>query len=222
MPPTERAYPTIGGVPLRYQRIAPQLTRYYARSTSSFEKKLDQFSYDLDRLAPSSYGTLLYFATAGAYVNKPKYHGMGRAFDLDRVRWRNVSCIPLRDHHRSRSRRVRRRYIGVDAVARRWFKYVLDGWYNGAHHDHIHLDDGGGALVFNVSYRSDVVFVQAAANAMIGTELVIDGIYGPRTRRAFRTMKNRLDIPHRVSSDAAAYRRFLGRLARHALRDKRL
>lgn len=222
MPPTERAYPTIGGIPLRYLRTSPPLTRYYARSTSAFEKKLDSFSHDLARLAPASYGGLVYFGTAGAYVNKPKFHGMGRAFDLDNVRWRNVSCTPLRGHHIHRYRIVRRRYIGVDAVARRWFKYVLDGWYNGAHRDHLHFDDGGGALVFNVSYRSDVVFVQAAANAMMNAGLVVDGIYGPKTNRAFRTMKNRLDIPHRVSTDVAAYRRFLARLARHALRNEKV
>jgi len=220
--PTERAYPTIGGVPLRYVRSNPDLTSYYARSTARFERKLDNFSRDLAKTAPGSYGRLQYIGTAGAYVNKPKYHGLGRAFDLDVVRWRNVTCGPILGHHSYRYRVVRRRYIGVDALARRWFKYVLDGWYNSAHRDHIHLDDGGGALVFNVNYRSDTVFIQAAANTMIGANLVVDGLYGPKTRAAFARMKNRLGIPHRVSNDAAAYRRFLWRLAYRALRNQGL
>ena len=220
--PTERVYRTIGGVPLRYVRTSPQLTTYHARSTAAFERKLDNFSRDLANLAPSSYGRLRYFATAGVYVNKPKYHGLGRAFDLDLVRWGRVTCGPILGHHAYRYRAVRRRYIGVDAVARRWFKYVLDGWYNGAHRDHMHLDDGGGALVFNVEYRSDTVFIQAAANVMIGADLAVDGIYGPRTARAFHRMKDRLGIPHRVSSDPVAYRRFLWRLAYRALRNQSL
>lgn len=221
-PPTERAYPTIGGVPLRYVRSSPHLHRYYARSTSDFERRLDNFSRNLASIAPKSYGKLQYFGTAGAYVNKPKFHGLGRAFDLDIVRWRHVTCGPILGHHTYRYRIVQRRYIGVDAIARRWFKYVLDGWYNAAHRDHIHLDDGGGALVFNVNYRSDTVFIQAAANVMLGTNLAVDGIYGPKTRVAFNKMKNRLGIPHRVSTDAAAYRRFLWRLAHRALRNQGL
>lgn len=222
MSATERAYPTIGGVPLRYIRSSPQLKSYRARSTSAFEEKLDNFSREVARVAPRSYGTLQYFGTAGAYVNKPKFHGLGRAFDLDLVRWRHATCGPILGHHTNRRRAIRRRYIGVDALARRWFKYVLDGWYNAAHRDHMHLDDGGGGLVFNISYRSDTVFIQAAANVMIGANLVVDGQYGPKTGRAFAVMKDRLGIPHRVAADATVYRVFLWRLAYRALRDRGL
>jgi hypothetical protein len=222
MSATERAYPTIGGVPLRYVRASPDLRTYYARSTSRFEEKLDNFSREVARVAPEWYGRLEYFGTAGAYVNKPKYHGLGRAFDLDIVRWEHATCGPILGHHRNGRRAIRRRYIGVDALARRWFKYVLDGWYNAAHRDHMHLDDGGGALVFNGSYRSDTVFIQAAANVMIDANLVIDGLYGPKTGKAFAIMKGRLGIPNRVSVEAAEYRRFLWRLAYRALRNRGL
>jgi hypothetical protein len=221
MSATERVYRTIGGVPLRYVRVSPILTRVYIRSTAEFEHKLDHFSYNLATAPPARYGRLRWIATAGAYVPKPGYHGLGRAFDLDVVRWNNRACRPIHRHHASTMAR-RRRYIGVDALARRWFKYVLDAGYNRAHRDHIHVDDGGGALVFNPGYRSDTVFVQRAANVMIGAGLVIDGIYGPLTAAAFRRMKNRLDIPHRVSTSPRTYRRFLWRLAVMALRNKRL
>ncbi|CAN5921421.1 hypothetical protein BH23ACT10_BH23ACT10_30170 [soil metagenome] len=219
---TERAYRTIGGVPLRYLRSATVLTQYYARSTAAFEDKLDAFSRDLGAAAPRAYGPLRYIGTAGAYVNKPKLHGMGRAFDLDLVRWQHRTCAPIRGNHAHRRRAVIRRYIGVDALARRRFKYVLDGWYNAAHRDHLHLDDGGGALVFNADYRSDTVFIQAAANVMINARLTVDGVYGPKTGRAFATMKNRVGVPHRVSSDVRLYRAFLWRLALRALRNKKL
>lgn len=217
--PTERTYRTIGGVPLRYVRSSPDLTTFYVRSTAAFEDKLDNFSYDLVKLTPRSYGSIQYFGTAGAYVNKPKYHGLGRAFDLDMVRWRYRTCGPILGHHTYPIALVRRRYIGVDAICRRWFKYVLDGWYDSAHRDHIHVDDGGGLLLFRKYYRSDTVFVQAAANLMMGAGLVIDGIYGPRTDAAFTAMKNRLGVPHRVSSNSTIYRVFLWRLAYRALRN---
>ena len=222
MSATERAYPTIGGVPLRYVRSSPDVRTYYARSTSAFEEKLDNFSREVARVAPNWYGQLQYFGTAGAYVNKPKYHGLGRAFDLDIVRWEHATCGPILGHHRYQRRAIQRRYIGVDALARRWFKYVLDGWYNAAHGDHMHLDDGGGALVFNTSYRSDTVFIQAAANAMFNSNLVVDGLYGSKTNKAFAIMKDRLGIPSRVSQEAAEYRKFLWRLAYRALRDRGL
>lgn len=219
---TERAYATIGGVPLRYVRTDPDIVSYTARSTATFEDRLDAFSADVARIAPDSYGRVLWFATAGAYVNKPGYHGLGRAFDLDAVRWSRVACRPIALHHVHRTRAVRRRYLAVDAVGRRWFKYVLDGWYNAAHRDHMHFDAGGGELVWNPRYRSDVVFVQAACNLMISGRLAIDGIYGPHTRRAFLRLKNRVGVPHRVSSSPSVYRRFLWRLAWYAFRDRTL
>ena len=222
MPPTERAYRAIGGVPLRYVRVRPPIRPYYARSTSNFENKLDNFSRDLARAAPGWYGDLRWIATAGAYVNKPGYHGMGRAFDLDIVRWDGTACRPLSWHHQSRSLARRRRYIAVDALARRWFKYVLDAWYNADHRDHIHLDDGGGALIFNRGYRSDTVFIQRTANEMMNANLVIDGLYGPLTDAAFHRMKNKVDVPHRVANNPRIYRRFLWRLAVLAMRNKSL
>lgn len=221
MSATERAYRTIGGIELRYLRVSPPLRNVYVRSTAEFEDKLDRFSNNLAFAPPAWYGRLQWIATAGAYVPKPGYHGLGRAFDLDRVQWRRVACRPIEGHHASTMPR-RRRYIAVDALARRWFKYVLDAGYNAAHRDHIHVDDGGGALVFNANYRSDTVFVQRACNVMMGSDLVIDGIYGPLTNAAFRRLKNRLDIPHRVSSSPRTYRRFLWRLAVVAFRNKRL
>lgn len=221
MSATERSYITIGGVPLHYLRTDPVLTTYRARSTADFEDKLDEFSRELAAAAPRWYGSLVAIGTAGAYVNKPKYHGLGRAFDLDLVRWERRVCAPIRGHHVDAAYR-RRRYIGVDALARRHFKYVLDGWYNATHADHLHLDDGGGALVFNPAYRSDTVFVQAAANEMMDAGLDIDGVYGPLTRAAFAELRDRLRIPDRVMTDADVYRRFLWRLARRALRNRPL
>lgn len=219
---TEREYRKIGGVPLRYVRVSPVITEVSVQSTRELEQKLDRFTESLTTAAPARYGRVRWIATAGAYVPKPGDHGKGRAFDLDVVRWRNAACRPNRGHHASDSLALRRRYVAVDALARRWFKYVLDGEYNASHRDHMHFDTGGGAIVFNSGYRSDVVFIQKAANVMIGARLTIDGEYGPLTNDALRRMKRRTEIDQRVSASPRAYRRFLWRIAVHGLRNKPL
>ena len=169
MSATERAYRTIGGVPLWYLRGGRASRGVTVYSQRSFEQKLDAFSFELQRLTPRVYGRVLYVATAGAYVNRPGAHGLGRAFDLDVVRWRNRTSAPYWGHHRSPSGADRRRYLAVDALLRRRFKYVLDGWFNTAHTNHIHVDDLGGALVLSKRFRSDTVFVQAVCNNFLGT-----------------------------------------------------
>lgn len=140
-------------------------------------------------------GSITRIDTAGAYVNKSGAHGLGEAFDLDAIYWSSgQSCQPINQSHSNPNLKARRRYIALDCFARRTFKYVLDGYYNSAHHDHIHMDTVGGALVLNKGYRSDVVFVRAMCNAMLGTSLVIDGDYGPATDSAYRTLKDRANI----------------------------
>lgn len=84
-----------------------------------------------------------YVVTAGAYVNKSGYHGLGRAFDLDIIKWQNAQSAPYYGEHNSSNLALQRRYVGLNACAHRHFRYVLHGWYNSAHGDHIHVDDGG-------------------------------------------------------------------------------
>ena len=218
---TERAYRTIGGVPLWYLRGSGVVRNVTVYSQRSFEQKLDAFSFELQRVTPRAYGRVVYIATAGAYVNRPGAHGLGRAFDLDAVRWRYRTSAPYWSHHRSASLADRRRYLAVDALLRRRFKYVLDGWFNAAHSNHIHVDDLGGALVLNKRFRSDTVFVQAVCNNFIGTRLVLDGLWGPATERAFAVTRRRLRVAGPMVSQAWRWRTWLYRVAVHGLHNRR-
>ena len=221
MSATERAYRTIGGVPLWYLRGGRASRGVTVYSQRSFEQKLDAFSFELQRLTPRVYGRVLYVATAGAYVNRPGAHGLGRAFDLDVVRWRNRTSAPYWGHHRSPSGADRRRYLAVDALLRRRFKYVLDGWFNAAHTNHIHVDDLGGALVLSKRFRSDTVFVQAVCNNFLGTRLLIDGLWGPATERAFGETRRRLRVAGPMVSSSWRWRAWLYRVAVHGLNNWR-
>jgi hypothetical protein len=84
----------------------------------------------------------------GVYVNKPGYHGSGRAVDLhyfdtagtsrafnaDYGVWRNWTGTALTD--------VRKRYWAIASSLHYDFTYVLTYLYNQEHWTHIHVDDG--------------------------------------------------------------------------------
>lgn len=221
MSATEASFSTVDGVPLYYWRAGSK-QRTTVRGTYAFQRKLDNFVKDLRTFTEPSYGRLVSVATAGLYVNKPGAHGRGRAFDLDDVTWSRLSATPYARQHASGDRAVRRRYVALDAVCRRQFKYVLDGWYNAAHADHLHLDDSGGGRTLNKSFRSDVVFVQAVCNQLTGTTLAVDGEYGPMTDRAYREAKRRSGVTGDTSSDVGAWLAFLAAVARAGFADRTL
>lgn len=51
--------------------------------SSGMHEKTEACFANLFRSSPSGFGQAKYVLTAGAYVQKPGYHGQGRAFDLD-------------------------------------------------------------------------------------------------------------------------------------------
>lgn len=194
----------IDGTPVYYWRSSrgDMSTRNW-QCTQEFYDRLVLWIRDLRSLS-SGYGTLNYLVSAGFYVNKSGQHGAGTAMDLDYVNWSSGTvCSPLDRHHASGTLAVRRRYLAVDAVCRRRFRYVLDGWYDSAHVDHIHSDFGGLPAVCVKSSSSDTKFVQAMCNDFMGSGLAVDGIWGSLTQSAFNTAKSRLGVtgdPHTSSS----------------------
>lgn len=220
MAPSEKRFNAIDGTPVYYWRWTdgtagqrPQ-QRTFA-STNAFYARLVVWVRDLRGLAERNGGfrSLDRIVSAGAYVNKPGEHGRGQAIDIDQMRWSNAAVTPYNREHAARDVTVRRRYLALDAVSRRHFRYVLDGGYNAAHADHLHLDFGGGAIRCDRSSRSDTVFVQMAANAFMGSGLKVDGVWGSRTQSAFTESQRRLGVggdPHRVTKDWQAW---LGRAA---------
>ncbi len=220
MAPTEKRFNAIDGTPLCYWRFTDgtagqRVEQRTFASTNAFYDRLVGWVGDLRSLAQAHGGfrSMDRIVTAGTYVNKPGQHGLGQAIDIDQVRWSNGAITPYRREHSSSSLIVRRRYLALDAVCRRHFRFVLDGGFNAAHADHLHLDFGGGAIRCDKGSRSDTAFVQMACNAGMGSGLTVDGAWGARTQSAFTEGSRRLGVggnPHTVTRDWQAW---LGRAA---------
>lgn len=96
-------FQTLGGVPVHYDRRHPG--DYGTRgapatfhATSEFEAKLDRCFEQLWELSP--FGKAEAITSAGAWVNKPGFHGLGRALDLDGIFWREKTFVALFDGFR--------------------------------------------------------------------------------------------------------------------------
>jgi hypothetical protein len=191
------------------------------RCTHAFYDRLVVWVRDLRRLSDESgYGNVKFLVSAGFYVNRSGQHGAGTAMDLDLVRWAGGrQSSPLDGHHHG-TRTRRRRYLAVDASCRRRFRYVLDGWYNAAHRDHIHADFGGLPTLCNKGSESDTKFVQAMCNNFMGAGIAVDGIWGPQTQKWFGRAKNRLSIEGNPHQNIKSWRNMLARVARHGFRDQ--
>jgi hypothetical protein len=213
---TESSWSTVSGVSLYYVRDGKFRTT--VRSTYHFEDKCDRFIQDVKNFTPH-YGVLREVWTAGAYVNKDGFHGEGRAFDLDGLVFDRAQVMPYQGHHNNSNRTVRRRYTAVNACAHREFRYVLHGWYNFAHRDHIHVDDGGGARLLRKNSRSDVTFIQSAMNDLMDAGLAIDGVYGSSTDRWYRESKVRAGVSGDTSSDVSAWLAWNWQIAYHGFYD---
>jgi hypothetical protein len=205
----------IDGTPVYYWRSSRgDTTARNWQATQEFYDSLVLWIRDLRSLS-SAYGSITYLVSAGFYVNKPGEHGAGTAMDLDHVRWSGGQvCSPLDHDHASGTLATRRRYLAVDAVCRRRFRYALDGWYNADHADHIHSDFGGLPVRCVTGSESDTKFVQSLCNNFMSSGLAVDGIWGPKTDSAFTTAKSRLGTTGDPHTSSAAWQSFLSAAAR--------
>ena len=217
---TEARFDQIDGVPLHYWRwtdgTAGRRTqqRTFA-STNEFHDRLVRWVRDLRDLSWwfGGFQGMHQIVTAGLFVAKPGHHGLGQAFDLDQVVWANGAITPYAREHASTDRRVVRRYLALDAVCRRHFRYVLDGRYNADHADHLHMDFAGGWLRCDRTSRSDTVFVQQVLNAHQGAGLPISGVWDGATQAAFEDSRRRLGVGGDPSADTVEWRHWLLRAA---------
>ncbi|HEY6567853.1 MAG TPA: extensin family protein [Actinomycetota bacterium] len=187
-----KTFDAIGPTPIKYGSPGD-----YTRKEIKCERKL--YAELVDWLATLKYystvfggwsmNEIKYVGHVGAYVCKPGCHGLGQAFDINRIQWDGVASDMYGGDHSSGDRKVRRRYLAVDASCRRYFKYTLDGWYNPDHTNHIHVDLHT-TPVFSKESLSDVGFIQAVCNNFNGAGLTIDGTWGPRTKDAWRDVND--------------------------------
>jgi len=213
----DNSFTTLGNVPVHYNRDRPadyptrgRPYRYYC--TQDFENKLDACIRELWNLNP--YGKAEVITSAGAFVDKPSFHGQGRAFDLDGIFWSGRRFITLYDGYNGGNRKF---YFGIEAVLRKHFGTVLDYNYNAEHRDHFHVDDGSpvgfrpGALSLVKSLQATLVYVFGLSVGKTG----IDGDYGNSTKAAVSKALARLEIAGDIANQSV-WLKFLTGTARTA------
>lgn len=170
----------IAGVPLHYDRLGKPYNYGTRGRPQTFKADpqlvtvLDATFTELWEIIP--YGRAEVITTAGIYADKPGYHRLGLAFDLDGIFWPGVNFIAFNFHTNPRL------YLGIEAILRRHFKTVLSFHYDVLHRDHIHVQfDGPPAL--QMYARSNVLFLQAVATYLYNEPLEIDGKLGMQTSR---------------------------------------
>jgi hypothetical protein len=206
------SFSSLAGVPVNYARepVAAYGTRgrpHTFNCTTGFLQKLESCFDELFTVSPLGRAEII--TSAGALVEKPGFHGLGRAFDLDALFW------PGRDFITLRFPIDQKFYLGVEAVLRKHFGTVLNYLYNADHHDHLHVDDGS-EVGFVKSSTSRVFFVQAALTHVLGVTVGIDGAYGPETEGGIRTAFTRLGLGGDINT-RGVWLEFLTRITREAL-----
>lgn len=195
-----------GGVPVHYDRRNNQdygtegaPATFFV--TADFEAKLDRCFEQLWELTP--FGRARIITSAGAYVNKPGFHGMGRALDLDGIFWPDKTFVTLFDGFQGDNRPL---YLAVEAVLRMHFGQVLNYNFNAAHRDHFHIDDV--APGFRRTSRTVAFFVQNSLTFVLGRRVSIDGVFGPETDTALAGALNDMGISGSITS-LNVWRQFL-------------
>ncbi|QSB06370.1 extensin family protein [Natronoglycomyces albus] len=165
--------------------------------------------------------------SAGTFACTSGQHGTGSAFDLTRINGTGNLRVDMNRHWRpGQSRGHRRRYLGVMASCRQYFRVVLNGWHDtdGTHGNHIHFDNAGSTtrLAFRnePNARTDVTLVQVSARLLgINRNIDIDRIWGPITERAFQDLRKAFKIdtlPSPIGNRESTYL-FLDLIARTSL-----
>lgn len=167
----------------------------------------------------SQYGSVSWYGHAGFIACKSGMHPLGRAMDLNYVVWTGGAQVDIYTNgYANPSLAARRRYLSVDACSRTYFRYVLDGWWNAAHHNHIHQDNTT-AVSFSKSASSDVKFLQATLNNFNGASLATDGVWGTSTQNAYNLAKTKLGMVTDIWASQSAYRGFLQTVALKGLQN---
>lgn len=187
---TPKTFRAIDGTPIKYGSPG-NYSQIDIRAETSFYNKLvnlvRQMRWDSVTYGGTSFSTLEWLGHIGAYTCKTGCHGKGRAWDLNYVKWNGYSLNIYGGAHKSSTLSVRRRFLAVDAECRYWFKYTIDGNYDSAHGNHIHMDNHT-APVLSKSSGSDTVFVQAVCNNFNSAGLTIDGNWGTATQNAWNAI----------------------------------
>jgi hypothetical protein len=202
--------------------LPPQPHR--ARCTPDFHAaRLGSWLTVVANWSPPEFGSLVSLTTGGLYNpdSAGSEHRQGKAVDVDILTWERISIEPRCRWHAAPDVAQRRRYIGIDALCRTSFDYVLDGWYNPAHHDHIHCDlewAQSHPIVLDKGRESHAGFCQATCNDIFSYSLKIDGRWGADTEAAMAEAQSRTGVDGDLTQSAEAWGSWLREVARAGLR----
>jgi hypothetical protein len=205
------------GKPLLYDRSAPG---HYGRTGISFRPFVNPvfaqaceacFSELFARLRQRA-DLIVTFILSGGVSRAgtgASFHHKNRAFDLDGLLFDDGSnwvanTFPQRPQL----------YLGMEAILRRHFGTVLSYDYNRAHEDHFHFDNGT-PIGFKPAAKSHVIFIQNVIALVYGSPIGRDGVWGPETESAIRSLRNRFGIG--PLSTAANWRDLLDGIADEAM-----
>lgn len=207
MPRPANSFTHLAGVPVHYDRFQdPQFT-YGTRGkpfrfhcTEGFQQKLEAFFGELWDVCPLGRAEVI--TSAGAYVDKPGDHGLGRGFDIDGIFWENRTFIT------KQYPQDRRFYLGVEAVLRKHFGTVLNFEFNAAHQDHFHIGDLSDPG-FVAGHRSRVLFLQMILSHLFGRPVAVDGAIGRETNGAARDLLVDMNMasPQQIETASALHAR---------------
>jgi hypothetical protein len=172
---------------------------------------------NLDGAAPSSFGSIRGLVSAGFYVGKGGFHGEGRAMDVDEITFGNAVIRPKAGQHASGDDAEVLRYIGLDAICRRHFPVVLDGWYNPDHADHIHAERVGVPLL-QTGADSATAFCRQTCRRVFGIDVADSGKWDDKLQAAMGEAQGRIGVLGDLATDSGAWQEWLYAVAVIALK----
>ena len=151
----------------------------------AFHRQLTRWLADWNQR--SRYGAVQQIWTFGAYVeggsNCHSYHAAGRALDIARLRSGGRTLVSCRTDlwgsmTASEQAGLNRRYWTLAASLHQHFAYVLTHYYDSAHDNHIHVDNGrsgGDMSVFDPESQVQCQAVQAISTHIWGRPAEVTG-----------------------------------------------
>jgi hypothetical protein len=189
---TLQEFTDLAGVPVHYAR--PPVAAYGSlgeprrfRCTAKTRAALTALFEEIFAHGPAAFGAPVAILCAGAHVDKPGQHGLGKAFDLDGIHWERRRFLA------SEQRADRALYLMIQALCLRHFGVVLGFNFNAAHECHLHIDIGR-PVRFRET-RSATCFYQEALSTLFGAALTVDGEYGPQTETALIRTRKAMGLP---------------------------
>lgn len=188
-----QSFTHLANTPIHYDRYDPGSGFGYGtrgkpfkpRATPEMINTLEACFNDIFTQSP--FGTAEIITSAGAFVEKPGYHGLGQAFDLDGIFWNTEQFVALNYLKQPHL------YLAIESIARQHFGTVLNYNYNAAHQDHLHLDIGS-SVGFQKMSKSRVEYLQSSLFFVHGYQLGIDGVWGPETEKVAKAALTELGI----------------------------